>query len=231
MKGWLIARKDLQQHATVLLLYLLTSVLFPLSMLVVDNYVPHRVHDNGLESRSLFGVSITVATLAPLLIAHLLISIEKSKRTLLTLTLLPVRRETIVLSKELLASGLLLVLYAVNLGSTFCSFRLMRGEWGARPSATFLLELGTALVVATQICLWLFVKYQQRIAYQIPFVAAMLGRPAWLVLGDSFPSVVHAVSTGLLKIIWVVAPLAALLCHKLLVHAFENQDWSKETLD
>ena len=101
---WALVKKDFREHATHLLGFLVviaTSQLLPL-LLGPGGVVP-----------TLSLALLPVAFLFPMFIAYWLIGMEKAKRTLFLLRLLPLSAHHLAIAKEVVALSMLLLLGAV----------------------------------------------------------------------------------------------------------------------
>jgi len=219
---WALVKKDFREHATHLLGFLVviaTSQLLPL-LLGPGGVVP-----------TLSLALLPVAFLFPMFIAYWLIGMEKAKRTLFLLRLLPLSAHHLAIAKEVVALSMLLLLGAVVVVARSLVLSLQEDH-----EMDVLGSFGTALarwipivmVLLTQLALFLYLWLDYRLAGIIIVVIWYSGVfLAFFYPNELMPLARLSERWSFIVVGHGIAVLLVLGLHFLMVRLLERKDWDR----
>lgn len=223
--------KDLRQHALPILYYALISAAFPLILILIATGAGTTT---GSQHAKLLLNSFVVVLFSPIIIGQWLIYTEKTKRTLFLLRVLPVSSHRVVIAKELAALCMLVAFATSCVTSTVFLLYGMVGLNETLPDADKVYWVGIGVVIFTQLMLFTYLRFDHRLATQIPFGGLLLLLLVFIGLKNYKPALLNHFITLTTK--WYAIAIGYLIgfgligiIHFSIVWLFEKTDWSRPT--
>lgn len=222
-----LVRKDLREHTLPLLYYMAVTAAFPWVLVVIDR---------GRPSSALLSTSFVMVVISPIMITHWLLNTEKTKRTLFLLRTLPVSAHHIVGAKQVVALIMLISIGVTSVTSSLTVLHILGGLEANAPNPVVMACVFIGVVLFTQSMLLSFLRFDQRLAIQVPYGGLLLLVLAYSALRNYRPNLFAAfiAMAGRWDVIvagYLTACLIILCLHLIMVRLFERTDWSRPTAE
>lgn len=222
-----LIRKDLREHALPLLCYMAVTAAFPVALALIDR---------GRPSPALLSTSFFMVVISPIMITHWLLNTEKTKRTLFLLRMLPMSVHHLAGAKELVALGMLISFGVVSVASTLTVLHILGGLEANSPNPVVMAWVSIGVVLFMQLMLLSFLRFDQRLAIQVPYGGLLLLVLARAALRKYHPDLLatlaamagrwYAIGAG-----YFVALTFIIGLHLMMVRLLERTDWSRPTAE
>lgn len=221
-----LIKKDIQEHALPFLGLIGITAAFPHVLLLIDASKP---------SSAFLATSFMVVMVTPIMTGHWLINIEKTKRTLFLLRMLPMNAHHLATAKELVALGMLLIIGTVSIVSSLLAL-FMWGLEAREPNAIGAAWISIGMILFTQLILLSNIRFDHRLAIQVPYGSLLLLVLAHAALRKYHPDLLatlaamagrwYAIGVGYLVALTLIIGL-----HLMMVRLLERTDWSRPTAE
>ena len=222
-----LIRKDLREHALPLLYYMAVTAAFPVVLALIDR---------GRPSPALLSTSFFMVVISPIMITHWLLNTEKTKRTLFLLRMLPMSVHHLAGAKELVALIMLISIGVVSVTSALTVLHILGGLEANSPNPVAVAWVFIGVVLFTELMLLSFLRFDQRLAIQVPYGGLLLLVLAYSALRNHRPNLFAAfvAIAGRWYVIaagYLTAGLIILCLHLMMVRLLERTDWSHPTAE
>lgn len=222
--------KDLKLHRWPLLYYAATAAAYPLLLFVGVREIAGATPDNShLHPFSIAPVALLAVALFPLLASQWLVGSEKTKRTLFLTCLLPIKPSEIAFAKTLVALVMSAMITLACLIPTTMVTHLRPELAGNTTNFITVLICLLVLIFIVQVTLVLQLRFDQRLAFQLPFCAILLAGPLWSMVTNGSPEIGRALIKAGAPLSIFILVVAIPLLQASMAHAIGHSDWSRQT--